>query len=321
MLIVRNVLRIMGVLLLLVYAGLVVYAYLPFGENIPVAELAKADDRFITVDGMQLRYRVWGEQRADRPSLVLIHGFGNSQQSFRRIAPYLEKDYHVIALDLPGFGLSAKPVDHDYGNESQAQVVADLITALGLGPVVVGGHSLGGALALRVALTAPNIQGLILFNPGIITTGVPSITEYLVFPLPRIAAKTFGDRDFRESFLKSSYLDSDIVTEEVLDELMLGPRSEGYIEGTTALMGYYRPSDEIALLADVQIPTLIVWGARDRRKPAGEAEQLRDAIAGSRLIMIENAGHYVHEEQPEEAAQAIIDALGFWRPNPSPNPG
>jgi pimeloyl-ACP methyl ester carboxylesterase len=153
---------------------------------------------------------------------------------------------------------------------------------------------------------------LILFNPGIITTGVPAVTEYLVFPLPRLAAKTFGEREFRESFLKSSYVDPSIITDDVLDELMLGPRSEGYIEGTTALMGYYRPSDEVALLADVRVPTLIIWGAMDKRKPAGEAEELGAAIAGSRLIMIENAGHYVHEEKPAEAAQAIIDARGFW---------
>lgn len=312
--IVRNVLRIMGLLLLITYGGLVIYAYLPFGENIPIAQLAKPDDRFIEVDGMQLRYREWGVQQPNKPSLVFIHGFANSQQSFRRIAPYLEKDYHVVALDLPGFGLSAKPVDHDYGNESQANAVTGLIAALKLDSVVVGGHSLGGALALRVALTAPNIRGLILFNPGIITTGVPAITEYLVFPMQRLSAKTFGDRDFRANFLKSSYVDPSIITDEVLDELMLGPRSEGYIEGTTALMGYYRPSDEIPLLAQVKVPTLIIWGVMDKRKPAGEAEELSNAIAGSRLIKIENAGHYVHEEKPAEAAQAIIDAEDFWAP-------
>lgn len=312
MLIVRNVLRIMAVLLLFVYGGLVVYAYLPFGENIPIAQLAKPEDRFIEADGLQLRYREWGVQQPGRPSIVFIHGFANSQQSFSRIAPYLENDYHVVALDLPGFGLSAKPVDHDYGNESQAHAVTALIEALKLDSVIVGGHSLGGALALRVALTAPNVRGLILFNPGIITTGVPAITEYLVFPLQRLSAKTFGDRGFRENFLKSSYVDPSIITDEVLDELMLGPRSEGYIEGTTALMGYYRPSDEIPLLAEVQVPTLIIWGAMDKRKPAGEAEELRDAIAGARLIKIENAGHYVHEEKPAEAAQAIIDARDFW---------
>jgi len=312
MAIVRNVLRIMGLLILIVYAGLVFYAYLPFGENIPVAKLASADDRFVEVDGMQLRYREWGKPRADRPTLVFIHGFANSQQSFRRIAPYLENNYYVIALDLPGFGLSSKPVDRDYGNESQAKAVTDMITALKLDSVVIGGHSLGGALALRVALTAPQVRGLILFNPGIITTGVPAITEYLVFPLPRLAAKTFGERDFRESFLKGSYLDPGIITDQVMNELMLGPRSAGYIEGTTALMGYYRPSNEVALLANVKVPTLIIWGAQDKRKPPGEAEELHNAIPGSKLIMIENAGHYVHEEKPAEAAQAIIDARDWW---------
>jgi pimeloyl-ACP methyl ester carboxylesterase len=308
----RQILQLSFLLLLVVYAGIVMYAYLPFGENIPIAELATPDDLFIEVDGMQLRYREWGEQRPDRPSIVFIHGFANSQQSFKKIAPYLANEYHVVAMDLPGFGLSAKPTDHDYGNESQARVIADLITALNLKTALVGGHSLGGALALRVALTAPQVRGLILFNPGIITTGVPAVTEYLVFPLPRLAARTFGTREFREGFLRNSYLDPAFVTDEVIDELMLSPRSEGYIEGTTALMGYYRPSDEVELMADVKVPTLIIWGAQDKRKPAGEAETLRDGIPGSRLIVIPDAAHYVHEEKPEVAARAIIEAKDFW---------
>ena len=94
---------------------------------------------------------------------------------------------------------------------------------------------------------------------------------------------------------------------------MLGPRSEGYIEGTTALMGYYRPSDEIPLLAKVKVPTLIIWGVMDKRKPAGEAEELSGAIAGSRLVKIENAGHYVHEEGAEEVAAFLIANKGIWQ--------
>ena len=61
------------------------------------------------------------------------------------------------------------------------------------------------------------------------------------------------------------------------------------------------------------MPTLIVWGALDKRKPAGEAEDLQGRIEGSRLAIIENAGHYVHEEKPGESAEAIIAARGFWR--------
>jgi pimeloyl-ACP methyl ester carboxylesterase len=309
---IRNIFKTIAILLLVVYGGLIIYAYWPVGEGIPVADLAGPDDRFISVDGMQLRYQVWGQPRPDQPTLVFIHGFANTLQSFKRIAPLLADDYQVIALDMPGFGLSDKPVDHDYSNASQARVVADFITELGLTDVVIGGHSMGGAHALHVAEMSPAVSGMILFNPGIITTGVPAATQYFVFPLPRLAAKTFGGRDFRENFLTSSYLDPSIITDAVMDELMLGPRSEGYMEGTTALMGYYVAGDEVDMLADVKVPTLIVWGKEDKRKPLEEATQLKDMIAGSRLIIVEDAAHYVHEEQPQVAADAIIAAKEFW---------
>jgi pimeloyl-ACP methyl ester carboxylesterase len=311
--IVRNVLKTIAALLLIVYGGLIVYAYWPYGVGIPAEELAGPDDQFIDADGIQLRYRSWGQPRPAQPTLVFIHGFANSLQSFNRIAPLLTEHYQVIALDMPGFGLSAKPVDHDYSNPSQAKVVASFITELGLENVVIGGHSMGGAHALHVAEIAPQVIGMILFNPGIITTGVPPATQYFVFPLPRLAAKTFGERGFRESFLTSSYLDPDFISDDVLDELMLGPRSEGYIEGTTVLMSYYKAGDEINMLANVDVPTLIVWGKEDKRKPQDEAQQLSDMIKGSRLIIVEDAAHYVHEEKPRKAAQAIIDAREFWK--------
>jgi pimeloyl-ACP methyl ester carboxylesterase len=307
-----NILKTMAVLLLIVYGGMIVYAYWPYGEGVPVEQLAGPDDRFIDVDGIQIRYRSWGQSKPDQPTLVFIHGFANSLQSFKRIAPELAADYQVIALDMPGFGLSEKPVDHDYSNASQARVIARFIAELNLPKVVIGGHSMGGAHALHVAEMTPNVVGMILFNPGIITTSVPAVTEYFFFPLPRLSAKIFGGREFRGNFLASSYLDPDFVTDAVMEELMLAPRSEGYIEGTTALMGYYTAGNEVNMLADVQVPTLIIWGLEDKRKPQGEAEQLNEMIAGSRLVTVEDAAHYVHEEQPQIAAQAIIDAKDFW---------
>lgn len=312
MLILRRILGTIVILLALVYGALIIYAYLPYGEEIPIADLAGPDDQFVDVDNITLRYREWGEYDASKPTLVLMHGFANSLQTFKRIAPYLESEYHVIALDMPGFGLSAKPLDHDYGNESQAWVVSNLIAELGLQQVVVGGHSMGGALALHVALQSPQVVGMLLFNPGIITTGVPAATEYLFFPMPRIAAKTFGERKFRTAFLTNSYLNPDLITEQVIDDLMLGPRSEGYLEGATALMGYYVSGDEVTMLDQIDVPTLIVWGVQDKKKPAGESAELQALIAGSRLIPIDDAAHYVHEEQPEKSARAIIEAQDFW---------
>jgi len=311
-LIVRNIVATVLALLLVVYVGLITYAYWPYGDGVPVAELATPDDQFVTVNDIQLRYRTWGKPGPGQPTIVLIHGFANSVQTWKRLGPLLADDYYFVALDLPGFGLSAKPTDYDYGNASQAQTVTDFLAALELNNVVIGGHSMGGAHAVHVALQSPRVIGMLLFNPGIITTGVPPATQYFVFPLHRLAAKTFGGREFRKTFLASSYLNPDIVTEEMVDEIMLGPRSEGYIEGATVLMQYYKEGDEILMMPDIKIPTLIVWGVDDRRKPLQESRELQDMIAGSSLVLIEEAGHYVHEEQPEAVANAIIAARDMW---------
>lgn len=312
MLIVRRILLTIILLLALVYAGLVAYAYWPYPEGLPAKQLAGKDDQFIDVDGMQIRYRAWGEPAAGKPAIVLIHGFANSVTTFRRVAPLMGQDYYVIALDMPGFGLSAKPDDRDYSNPSQAAAVVDFIRELGLDNVVIGGHSMGGALALHVALAMPEVTGILLFNPGIITTGVPAATEYFTFPLPRLAAKTFADRTFRERFIKTSFVDPSIITDDVMDELMLAANTDDYITGTTQLMSYYVAGDEISMLNDIRVPVLIVWGVQDSNKPEGEDDELVSMLETSRLVRIPSAGHYVHEEAPAEAAAAVREATGFW---------
>ncbi|MBM4238123.1 MAG: alpha/beta hydrolase [Gammaproteobacteria bacterium] len=297
----------LGVLVsvLLLWGGLMAWAYWPGQTEVPVASLATAEDRFITVDNVRLRYREWGEATADRPSLLLIHGFGNSLQSFRELAPRLADCCHVIAIDMPGYGLSDKPVNFDYHNGPQAKVLIAAAKEIGLQRVIYVGHSLGGAVALQAAVLDPNARGLVLLNPGIIRTGVPKIVQITLPPLPRMSAKMFASRDFRGNFLKQSYADPSIVTEKVIDDVMLGARAEGYMAGMTSLMKQYREGEEIALAPQVKVPTLIPWGDRDKNKPLSEADELQAMIPGSRLVHFANAGHYVHEEAAEGVAQAI----------------
>jgi pimeloyl-ACP methyl ester carboxylesterase len=299
-------------LLALLWAGLAVYAYWPGEAEVPARELAGADDRFIEVDGLELRYRSFGEPGPGKPNVVLVHGFANSLQTFRLLAPLLAQHFYVITVDAPGFGLSAKPADREYGNGAQAQVISDFASALGLRRYVIGGHSMGGTLAVYVAAKDPRVSGMVLMNPGIITTGVPPITQYLVFPLPRAMAKTFGTREFRERFLRRSFLDPAIVTPQVMEDMMLAPRSEGYLAGMTAMMGQYETGDEPRMASQVKVPTLIAWGMQDRSKKPGELDELQRLIPGSHAVRIENSGHYVQEEQPEAVAAAMIAEAPNW---------
>ncbi|CAG0939626.1 4,5:9,10-diseco-3-hydroxy-5,9, 17-trioxoandrosta-1(10),2-diene-4-oate hydrolase [Gammaproteobacteria bacterium] len=300
-------------LLALAWIALAIYAYWPGEPEVPARQLATAADHFVSVDGMALRYRTWGERDPGRPNLLLIHGFANSLQSFRLLAPMLAEHFHVVTVDAPGFGLSAKPAEHDYGNASQAKAIADFAAALGLERYVVGGHSMGGTLAVYVAASDPHVTGLVLMNPGIISTGVPAVTRYLFWPLPRVMARMFGSRAFREDFLKRSFLDPSIVTPQVMDAVMLAPRSAGYLDGMASMMGQYRSGDEPAMASRVRVPTLIVWGMQDRSKLPGEQQQLQRLIPGSRLVEVPDSGHYVQEEQPAAVAAALIAEAPAWR--------
>lgn len=295
-------------LIALLWGGLAAWAYWPTEPERPVAELAQPGDRFVDVDGLRLRYRSWGEAGPDRPDLLLIHGFGNSLQSFRELAPRLADCCHVIAIDLPGYGLSSKPVEHDYRNGPQAAVMVRAARALGLAHVVYVGHSLGGAIALQAVAQDPQARGLVLLNPGIVTTGVPKIVQVTLPPLPRMSAKMFASREFRGDFLRKSYVNPAIVTDAVVDDVMLAARSEGYMAGMTSLMQQYEEGAEIPLAARVRVPVLIPWGNQDRNKPPAEAQTLQRLLPGSTLVRFDDAGHYVHEEQP----QGVADAMEGW---------
>ena len=294
--------------LLGVWSLAMAWAYWPGETEVPVETLLGPDDRLLEVAGLQLRYREWGERHAEQPSLLLLHGFANSLQSFRELAPRLADQHHVIAIDMPGYGLSDKPVDYDYHNGPQAETIIKAARALGLSRVVYVGHSLGGAIALQAAIKDPNTAGLVLLNPGILSTGVPKIVQVTLPPLPRMSAKLFASRDFRGNFLRRSYVDPTLVTEQVIDDVMLGTRAEGYMQGMTSLMSQYAEGEEIALARRIEVPTLIPWGDEDRNKPATEAEALRQLIPGSKLVRLPNAGHYVHEE----AAAAVAIAMLGW---------
>jgi len=314
--ILKRIVSIAAVFLLVLYLGLIAFAYWPTGiEEVPARALATSEDRFIAVEGHELRYRTYGAPGEGKPNVVLLHGMGNSLQSFRLLAPLLADDFYAVAVDLPGFGLSAKPVDFDYRAPNMGRFVGTFIRTIGLQRAVIGGHSMGGSIALHTALSEPEISGLILMNPGIISDGVPKFTKYMPFPFQRISAKQFGDRKFRESFLKISYVNPEMVTEQVMDDLQLAPRSEGYLAGATHMMGQYAEPPALSLLNDITVPTLIAWGLQDRNKPRSELDQLRNALTATKVevVAVETSGHYVHEEGAESVAEAMKAMAAEWR--------
>lgn len=282
-------------------------------ETIPLRVLQTDSDQYFQHDGNRVRYQLLSELSVKKPNLILIHGFGNSLGTWESLAPKLSKAFNVYGIDMLGFGLSEKPVQYQYTNANQASVIQSFAEVMGFDSFIVGGHSLGGAIAMHAAMIDQKTQGLILFNPGIINTGVPEFSKYLnlIFPMSRISAKQFADRDFREGFLKRSYHEPSIVTDQVMDRVMLGSQTADYVSGMSSMLSKYYKSNEAELMSDVKLPTLIIFGIEDRNKSMDEALQLKNGFSNSRLEIIQDAGHYVHEESPDTVSKIIINSVKF----------
>jgi pimeloyl-ACP methyl ester carboxylesterase len=241
-----------------------------------------------------------------------MHGFGNSLQSYRNLAPLLTDCCHVLAFDFPGFGLSSLPTDYDFSNAGQARTALGVVKALDVDRPVYVGHSMGGAIAIHTGVTDPTAAALVLIDPGIFETGVPKATSMAPFPFPRMSAMLFGDRAWRERFLKISFVDPTVVTPAVMDDLMRTPARDDYWPGATAMMSGFVPGNEIELLPRIKIPVLSVFGEADRNHPDALRRKLRDSLPGSQLIVLAGAGHYPHEEKAAEVAEAIKTMLKAW---------
>ena len=294
------------------YAFLIIYAYTP-NETISLSLLQSDGDQFFQHNNHRIRYRLFSDFNTEKPNLILIHGFGNSLGTWNNLAPEIIESYNVYAIDMIGFGLSEKPIHYKYTNINQASIIQSFVEELNMESFIVGGHSLGGAVAMHVAMNNQKTKGLILFNPGIINTGVPEFSKYLnlIFPMSRVSAKQFADRDFRETFLKRSYHDPSIVTDKVMDRVMLGSQTEDYISGMSSMLSKSYDANEAELMNKVKLPTLIVFGIEDRNKSMAEAMQLKNGFSNSRLEIIQNAGHYVHEESPGSVSQIMIKSVKF----------
>jgi pimeloyl-ACP methyl ester carboxylesterase len=287
----------------LCYLCAVVYAYAPWVER-PASALARPGDQFIEVSGHRLRYRRTAAA-VGKPSLVLLHGFAGSLHVFDGLAAALAHSVDVIAVDLMPFGLSDKPDDYAYTFQNQAATIDAFAHALGLSRYAVGGHSYGGTVAAYTAATSSRVDELVLIDPGIYNTGVPALARYLVFPLPRIGARLFAQRDFRRRFVQKSLVEPQRITEAFMDELMRGTQMEGFLDGTTAMFAASPDPDVPFLLSHIRQPTLLVWGRLDRNNPVENAQRMRHALRRAQVAIIDSAAHYPHLERPREVAAAI----------------
>lgn len=242
--------------------------------------------------GLRIAYRAAGSG----PPVVLLHGALVDSRAWARVVDALAGEFRVVAWDAPGCGQSSDPPPR-FALSDYADVLAGLIEALQLGPSHVVGLSFGGGLALELYRRhEPLVASLVLVSAYAGWAGSLPADEVEERRQRGEHNARRPPQEWVDEFLATLFGDSaptDVVAET--REIMLDSRPEG----TLPMIQAFAEADLRDTLADVSVPTLLLYGENDRRSPKPVAEALDAAIPTSRLVFVPGVGHDVNAEAPD----------------------
>ncbi|HMC72175.1 MAG TPA: alpha/beta fold hydrolase [Mycobacteriales bacterium] len=290
----------------------------------PVRDVEAPPLQFRTIHGHRRAFRIAGSG----PALLLIHGVGDNSKTWEPVLAKLAQRFTVIAPDLLGHGESAKPRG-DYSLGAYASGIRDLLAVLGHERATIVGHSLGGGVAMQFAYQFPQIcERLVLVasgglgkevNPFLRAVSLPG-SEYL---LPLVLHRSlhdalgtvggwFGRLGLRGGEIAQEVWRSYTALTEVRGQMAFVHTIRSVID-----VRGQRVSARDRLYLAAEVPTLIVWGDRDRIIPVSHAHLTHELIPGSRLVVVEGAGHFLPVERPAAFLEALEDFLATTEPAPA----
>lgn len=268
---------------------------------------------YLPVDGGTIAYEVTGSG----PLIVLAHGMGDSRAAYRAVTPALvAAGYRVAAVDLRGCGESSV----DWPAWSRTALAGDLLALirhLG-GPAVLVGHSVsGGAATIAAALEPASITSVVELAPftrkQAISLGDLRVKSYRQAMLRLLGAGVLGSVPLWRSYLDLAYPGTKPADwTERIDRVEALMKEPGRMKAFQS-MGRSAPTDAGAQLGNVRCPVLVVMGTLDPdwTDPHAEGSAIVEALPSGlgRLEMIEGAGHYPHDQFPDQVASLVIDFL------------
>jgi pimeloyl-ACP methyl ester carboxylesterase/putative sterol carrier protein len=262
----------------------------------------------VDVDGLRISALSMGRG----PDVLLLHGLGASKTSYVDTLAALSRDYRVHALDLPGFGASAKPAVAPYSARWFADVVVGWLDAVRIGRVHLVGNSMGGRIALEVGLDQPRRIGSI----GLLCPAVAFVRRRELWPLVRLArpelavvphhfARHMIKATFRDMFASPEFVDpafADLAVEEFRRVYssagarcaFLASARNIYLDRPFGRHGFY------PRLAELQPRSLFVWGTHDRLVPPGFRRHVEQWLPRAEHVLLEQCGHVPQIERPEQ---------------------
>lgn len=267
---------------------------------------------FIGVDGARIHFQEFGD--ASRPTIVLIHGYTASLYVWKTTAPMLaDAGFHVVAVDLLGFGYSEKPSWFDYTITSQARMLARFMNRIGIGQATIIGSSYGGAVAATLALDYPErVSKLVLVDtvcndnlknhPILKLAAIPGVGEALTPFL--VDSRAFQRYRMRGTLAPANH---GLITDERVESIL---RPLTAADAHHSLLATSRAWSATRIEQDAHLinqPTLIIWGEDDKVIPVDDGHTLHSSILNSRFVILKNCGHVPQEEKSDIFAELVTE--------------
>jgi pimeloyl-ACP methyl ester carboxylesterase len=262
---------------------------------------------------LPLVYDEYGDKK--HKTLLFLHGFGENRHTWRFLVSELSKEYHLVMVDLKGFGDSPKIEDGQYSVYDQAKVLSSFIEEHNFKELTLVGRSFGGGVALVLALMQEEkllnqkIERLILINSMSYRQSLPSMLKTLNYPIIGFLAIHFISNDWmaEEGYRYAFYNNSLIPKESVAytSAYLSAPLAKyAYLETVAQLI-----PDDIAIMEKkyrkIDLPTLILWGKADVSISVRMAYKLNRDLKNSHLITFSKVGHMPQEEVPQKVVHEI----------------
>jgi pimeloyl-ACP methyl ester carboxylesterase len=287
-----------------------------------VAETSDVKVAFRRIHGYRRAFRMAGSG----PPLLLLHGIGDSSQTWNQVIPLLASRYTVIAPDLLGHGESDKP-RADYAISAYACGMRDLLAALDIDNVTLLGHSLGGGVAMQFAYQFPErCERLIVVASGGVGRTVHPLLRMAAAPGAEVLLPIATAPPVRWAVRHSAGLmkrlplfslgeDTDYVVHRY-EGLSSGRARSAFLRTLRAgvdVRGQVVTMLDRCYLA-AGLPTMIVWGTKDPVIPVRHALVAHSAMPGSRLELFEGSGHFPHHDDPARFVTVIKDFIASTEP-------
>lgn len=268
-----------------------------------------AEGKFVDLGGRKTHYIEKGEGEP----LILLHGFFYDSHIWDANIDVLAASFKVYALDLWGCGYSTRePLD--YGYELYAEQVLLFMDRLGIERASFVGQSMGGGTAVKFCVQHRQRVNKLLLVDG---AGLPNPLPFMakIFNLPGVGEFFLGLKTnaIRRRGLGDSFIhDRNLITDDYFEIVTRSQKIEKSTEAGLAIIRkqfFDKLSGEIGRLAQMDVPILIVWGREDKAIPVGRGQDMQRILKGSRLEILDNAGHVPNYERADEFNRLAVEFL------------